>query len=151
MTCYSPSKGSRVLDYIWTNTGAFRVVGILKTVPADKIRSGLPTTVYPSDHVSLKATVAFTPWYSLSKSWLLGCVSLLWLSFVFSVCQGEDPKSSKFPHDGGVRAVDYIVYTSHSLALLGVHRTAPESDIQQGIPSAVYPSDHVSTKATLGF
>jgi mRNA deadenylase 3'-5' endonuclease subunit Ccr4 len=65
--------------------------------------------------------------------------------------QGTDPVSSKFPHDGLVRQVDYIWYASGSLDVVGVAETAPETNIQEGIPNAIYPSDHVSTKAMLSF
>lgn len=73
------------------------------------------------------------------------------LKSAYATVLGEDPKSSKFPHDGGVRAVDYIWVACPRLALLGVLRTAPEAVLRGGIPSRTFPSDHLSTRATLAF
>lgn len=73
------------------------------------------------------------------------------LKSAYLTVTGKEPMTSKFPHDGVVRQVDYIWYSSGSLDVLGVAETAPATDIEQGIPNAIYPSDHVSTKAVLAF
>lgn len=65
--------------------------------------------------------------------------------------QDHEPKTSRFAFDGVVRAVDYIWYSSVSLDALGVLKVVEPDLIAAGVPSSVFPSDHVSLKAQLAF
>jgi len=47
------------VDYIWYSSVSLDVLGVLKVVDQQLIESGLPTAVFPSDHVSVKASFAF--------------------------------------------------------------------------------------------
>jgi len=50
---------TRQLDYIWFSNVSLDVLGVLKAVDSKLIEPGLPTGVFPSDHVSIKASFAF--------------------------------------------------------------------------------------------
>ena len=50
---------SHKVDYIWYSSVSLDVLGVLKVVDPKLIESGLPTDVFPSDHVSVKASFAF--------------------------------------------------------------------------------------------
>ena len=47
------------VDYIWFSSVSLDVLGVLKVVDPQLIESGLPTAMFPSDHVSVKASFAF--------------------------------------------------------------------------------------------
>lgn len=73
------------------------------------------------------------------------------LKSTYYTITGSDPLSSCFPHDNVVRAVDYQWYSSSAIVPLGVLQTADASLISAGIPNAIFPSDHLSTKARFTF
>jgi len=52
---------------------------------------------------------------------------------------------------GQVQAVDYIWFSSVSLDVLGVLKVVEPQLIEAGVPSDVFPSDHVSVKASFAF
>lgn len=49
------------LDYIWYSSKSISVLGVLKTVSEEQVKPlvALPNTVFPSDHVSVKAWFSF--------------------------------------------------------------------------------------------
>jgi len=49
----------QAVDYIWFSSVSLDVLGVLKVVDPQLIEPGLPTDVFPSDHVSIKAGFAF--------------------------------------------------------------------------------------------
>ena len=50
-----------------------------------------------------------------------------------------------------LHAVDYIFFSSVSLDVLGVLKAVDPQLLEAGLPSAVFPSDHVSVKASFAF
>lgn len=73
------------------------------------------------------------------------------LKSVYNIITGSEPMSSCFPHDSVVRAVDYQWYSSTAVVPLGVLQSVDPSLIAAGIPNAIFPSDHLSTKARYTF
>ena len=59
--------------------------------------------------------------------------------------------TSRFAFDGKVRAVDYIFASSVSLDVAGVLKVVDSKLLEPGVPSRVFPSDHVSLKAVVAF
>ena len=49
----------RAVDYIWFSSVSLDVLGVLKVVDPKSIQPGVPNSVFPSDHVSLKTCLAF--------------------------------------------------------------------------------------------
>jgi len=47
------------VDYIWFSSVSLDVLGVLKVVDPQFIEAGVPSDVFPSDHVSVKASFAF--------------------------------------------------------------------------------------------
>jgi len=52
---------------------------------------------------------------------------------------------------GHLHAVDYIWFSSVSLEVLGVLKVVDPALITSGLPTATFPSDHVSVKASFVF
>jgi len=50
---------SYAVDYIWFSSVSLNVLGVLKVVDAQLNNGGLPSAVFPSDHMSVKASFAF--------------------------------------------------------------------------------------------
>ena len=74
--------------------------------------------------------------------------------FVLLPCwhaQGEEPISSRFPHDGKERSVDFQWFASSSLESVGVLKLVSASHIEGGVPNTTFPSDHLSTKGVFAF
>jgi len=51
--------GLHSVDYIWFSSVSLDVLGVLKVVDPQLNEDGLPTAVFHSDHVSIKASFAF--------------------------------------------------------------------------------------------
>jgi len=49
----------QAVDYIWFSSVSLDVLGVLRAVSPQFMEAGLPTAVFPSDHVSVKASFAF--------------------------------------------------------------------------------------------
>lgn len=64
---------------------------------------------------------------------------------------GKEPLTSRFKCDGIIRSVDYIWFSSSSLEVKGVMETVDADKIKDGVPNAIFPSDHLSLKAVFGF
>jgi CCR4-NOT transcription complex subunit 6 len=62
-----------------------------------------------------------------------------------------EPLTSRFAFDGKLRTVDYIWYSSLSLDVASVVDVVDPSLIEPGVPSAIFPSDHLSLKSTFVF
>ena len=58
-SCFPADSKCRAVDYIWYSTGTLKVSGVLKAPAAKHIEGGIPNDVFPSDHLSLKAILAF--------------------------------------------------------------------------------------------
>ena len=52
---------------------------------------------------------------------------------------------------GQLHAVDYIWFSSVSLDVLGVLKVVDPQLMESGLPTATFPSDHVSVKASFAF
>lgn len=50
---------ARGVDYIWFSSVSLDVLGVLKAVDPQLMEAGLPSAMFPSDHVSIKASFAF--------------------------------------------------------------------------------------------
>ena len=76
--------------------------------------------------------------------------SLKWSCFF--LLQGHEPVSTIYANSGMAKAVDFIWHGGDSLSVSGVLDAVAETAVSQpGIPSAVFPSDHLSIKADLYF
>jgi mRNA deadenylase 3'-5' endonuclease subunit Ccr4 len=64
---------------------------------------------------------------------------------------GEEPLTSRYAADARVLPLDYIWFSSVSLDVLGVLKVVDRELIESGIPTAVFPSDHLSIKARFAF
>ncbi|ESN98480.1 hypothetical protein HELRODRAFT_192950 [Helobdella robusta] len=65
----------------------------------------------------------------------------------YQVVTGSDPHTSRFNMDGEVRQVDFIYFSSDTLIPRKVLAVPEKSDLQNGVPNAIYPSDHISVVA----
>ncbi|XP_062578492.1 uncharacterized protein LOC134240412 [Saccostrea cucullata] len=88
-------------------------------------------------------------------------INTLWRAFqhtsssmksAYKAAQGREPRLTSFQKLMRA-AVDYIFFSSNCLDNVGVLEVAPEEAITQtgGIPDQIFPSDHVSIKATFSF
>jgi len=65
------------------------------------------------------------------------------------VLQGCEPITGFFA--GDLHAVDYIWFSSVSLDVLGVLKVVDPPPNEGGLPTATFPSDHMSIKASFAF
>jgi len=63
--------------------------------------------------------------------------------------QGSEPVTSC--HGDELSMLDYIWFSSVSLNVLGVLKVVDSHLMESGLPSATFPSDHVSIKASFAF
>lgn len=76
----------------------------------------------------------------------------MFLTIGLYICpQGREPLTSRFHVDGVLRSVDYVWFSGNTLQVKGVMETVDEENIKDGIPNAVFPSDHLSLKAVFSF
>jgi len=88
-------------------------------------------------------------------------VNLWWRGFqhtsncmtsAYAEVMGREPVSTSYPNSGSRKAVDLIWFGGTSLSVSRVLDVPPESaTTNPGLPSPVFPSDHLSIKADLYF
>ena len=49
----------QAIDYIWFSANTLEVGGVLEPLPRERWEGGVPNHTFPSDHMSLKATLVF--------------------------------------------------------------------------------------------
>lgn len=60
-----------------------------------------------------------------------------------------EPHTTRYPHNGSVKQVDFVWYSGNTMEAAGVLQTVAQDQIAAGIPNAFFPSDHISLKADL--
>ena len=58
-TRYANSGSVMGVDYIWYSGSSLNLGGILQTAPQPLLAQGIPNGTFPSDHLSIKAQLAF--------------------------------------------------------------------------------------------
>ena len=66
------------------------------------------------------------------------------------VLQGVEPHTTRYPHNGWVKPVDFVWFSGNTLDTTGVLQCVSQDQLSQ-IPNAFFPSDHVSVKTDLVF
>ena len=79
------------------------------------------------------------------------CFSMFEFMFAYVLLQGAEPCTTRYPHNGSVKQVDFMWYGGNQLDTLGVLQTVSSDKLAAGIPNSSFPSDHISLKADFVF